>query len=161
MAKKSKEKELKIHLVKHPSAKRVVISYYRFDHPIMTDERILQIDSGFMVCLNEKDGFVDAAVSDLLKVVRRAGLWGFCNHKNETEKEIHYWIGKRALNEEVLELFAHELTHAAGYQSEKTACIFAGIARYAYNILQEEILGVKMEVKKGAKRFEIIKSQKE
>lgn len=138
-------KDLPICLVKHSSAKRIVLSFFRYDHPRMKEDKLLNMKTDFVICFNEEEGYREATVKDLLKMVRKVGLWGFCNHRNVKEKEIHYWIGKRACDDDILELFHHELIHAAGYSSERTACLFSGLAKYAYNILREDIRGEKIE----------------
>ena len=136
---KKKNKELNICPVRHKTARSLVLEYFRSDFPNLTDEQILRQDTEFTVFLNEEWEDV-AIVSDLLKAIKNKGLWGFCDHKIDVRyKEIHYWIGKKATTENVLELLSHEVAHAIGNKSEVTAQRYSGVALFAYMIMKEEV----------------------
>jgi len=131
-------KKFKLELVCHPSARRLVLSYFRFRHPRMSVSRIMALKTDF--CTRFDGEWKEARVRDLLLNVRRIGLWGYCHHVSKTHKQIHYWVGRRPDIVSVLELFAHELAHAIGYSSERTACRIAGIGALAAKIVGDDVV---------------------
>ena len=50
---KKGDTELAICLVEHSSAKRLVLSYFKDEHPRMSDERLLKQSTEFLVCFGD------------------------------------------------------------------------------------------------------------
>lgn len=126
---------VEIALVPHKTIKSLVISYFREDWPKLSDEQILEKKTDFTVVLNHP--IKNAKVKDLIKTIKKQGYWGYCQHFKKTKKykEIHYWVSKKTTNQEIIKLFAHEITHARGIDSERHACDVGEICEFAYQIL--------------------------
>ena len=82
-------------------------------------------------------------VAELIEAVKSIDIWGYCDTiTNGNEYPIiHYWVGTtgKAGNPEIMELFAHEICHAIGYESEGMAVKFGGVASFAYTSMLEEL----------------------
>lgn len=130
----------KIEFVQHPTAKSVVLGFFRHDHPRMTDERLMTADSGFQLLMG-KTWVKSAKVKELVSLVRTVGLWGYCRHLSRRHKEIHFWIGKRACREKVMEFILHEVAHAGGFSNEDSVCKIAGLGVFAYNVFETDFDG--------------------
>jgi len=125
--------------IKHKTARSIVFEYFKKDYPNLSDYQLLKVETEFKVFLNEEWEY-KATVLELLKTVKKNGIWGFCAHsKNPYYKEIHYWISKKATTEQVLELFVHETAHAIGNKSEYIAKKYAGVALFAYLIMKKNL----------------------
>ena len=135
-------KEICIQFIKHKTAKSIVVEFARYYHPRMCMENLLKQKVG--LCLDMGDGNIHSGtVGELITVVKNMGLWGFCDKITHGRKtpDIHYWVSKPTEKEriKVMELFAHEVGHAVGYNSEKMATKFGGVAGFAYMSMIEEI----------------------
>lgn len=131
--KKTKQKEkhdLKISMVRHKSAKNVVLSFYTIKFPLIVTEKEL---------LNQKiNTYIDgkkrvAHVRDVIVEAKRNSVWGFCTAyaKQKGYKEIHFWVKGTPSKEKILEFLGHELSHAVGYKNELTACKMGNIAVFS------------------------------
>jgi len=133
-------KQTKITMVLHPSSKNIVLSYFRWKYPKLTDDKILKKHTDFTIEI-EHVRHTNARVSQLLEAVEYWGLWAYCKHfRNKSEKEIHYWISEKAVKEQILEIIGHELAHAFGYTCEKTAQKVGAITAFANQIYEQDIL---------------------
>ena len=130
--------KFKITFVKHPSAKSLVLGFFRKDFPELADDEILKEETDFTLHLTETVNC--AKVSEVIHVVNKTKLWGFCKHiaKNPNHKEIHYWFDKDADKIKLVELFTHELAHAIGYKSELIAQKIGAVGAIAYQTLLEQ-----------------------
>ena len=135
--------EIKIVLVEHKTAKSVVVGYFMPEFPHSSAEQILKKKTEFNIVQNttKLHNIVKKSVTvgQLLQNIKHERAWGYCNHKTKYTKEIHYWIGKGATMNKVLELFGHELAHAFGYSNEKTAQKVGIITCLAYNMYIEDV----------------------
>ena len=129
-------KEIKVTLVKHKSAKDIVLSWVRPNHKRLSDAELMDAEVDFVLTIGDvvKD---TATTTDLLAVVRKLSCWGYCQHVNKIDKEIHYWFGKKATDLDILNFLTHEVAHAAGYASENSACKIGGIAVFAYDMMKD------------------------
>jgi len=145
--------ETRIEFVKHSTAKSVVFGFFRGDHPRMTDDRLMKHKSDFHLMIGEK-WIKNASVHDMINWTHKQGIWGYCNHKSRRHKEIHFWIGKRASRESVMEFIIHEIMHAGGFRSEKMVCKLAGLGTFAYQIFESDFdRRVSSDSKKEQKRL--------
>ena len=135
-------KEVKVEFVEHPSAKRIVLSWFRRDHPRMSERKLLSMRTEFTVLLGCRwtDG---ATVAQMISVVREVGAWAYCHHVSPRHKEVHYWFSKAADPFMVYEVILHEVAHAAGYSSEATACKIAGIGVFCLQVLTDYFGGMR------------------
>src|ERR1039457_1334168 len=85
-------KDFKIEFVRHPSAVHLVLAYFRYDHPRMRKSSLLKMETGFRVFLGKK-WVKQATVLEVIGIVKKTGVWGYCNHRSKRIKEIHYWLG--------------------------------------------------------------------
>lgn len=134
------KRETKIEFVKHPTAKSVVLGYFRHDHPRMDDDRLMAIDSEFHLFMGKK-WVKPAKVHELVSWVRTVGVWGYCNHAGRRHKEIHFWIGRRACREKVMEFILHEIFHAGGLSGENLVCKLAGLGAFAHSVFESNFDG--------------------
>jgi hypothetical protein len=132
--------ETKVEFVRHPTATSVVLGYFRHEHPRMTDERLMAATSDFHLFMGRK-WVKPARVKELISWVRQVGVWGYCNHVERRHKEIHFWIGKRACRENVLEFILHEVAHAGGFSGEQVVCRLAGLGAFAYHVFEKDFDG--------------------
>lgn len=130
-------KKTVIEFVKHPTAKSVVFGYFRPDHPKVDDIRLMEMKTDFHVLMGKRWA-KPAKVSEIMMWVRKVGIWGYCKHLSKHHKEIHYWIGKRAAKESVMEFVIHEVIHAGGYGSEELVCKLAGLGTFAYKAFEQQ-----------------------
>jgi len=129
--------ETRIEFVQHPTAKSVALGYFRGDHPRMSDDRLMQQRTDFQLLIG-KVWVKRVRVCELVKWIHVNGVWGYCHHKSKYNKEIHFWIGKRARREKVMELLLHEIMHAGGFFSEKLVCKLAVLGVFAYQIFESD-----------------------
>jgi len=137
---KTPKRETTIEFVRHPTAKSVVLGYFRHDHPRMDDKRILASNSEFHLFMGKK-WVKPAKVSELVSWIRTVGVWGYCNHVSRRHKEIHFWIGKRACRENVMEFILHEIFHAGGFSGERLVCKLAGLGTFAHSVFEKDFDG--------------------
>ena len=135
-------KEFVISFKKYRSAKQLVIAYARFDHPRMKEEKLLKTKVGLNLA-DENGKFHSGTVEELVRIVRKRGLWGFCDTISHTRQNpvMHYWISKKTLNDipKIMELFGHETGHAIGYSSETMATKFGVVSSFSYIAMKEEV----------------------
>lgn len=125
-----KEKSLKITLVHHKTAKSIVLAWCRPDHPRLSDKRILETKTELRIFLGKSIN--NAKAKDLITVVKKQKVWGFCKHLNVNEKEIHFWKSNDVNPISLFETLAHEVAHAFGYHKEKTAQKIGAAAAFTY-----------------------------
>lgn len=128
-------KDYKVEFVRHKTAKALVLSWFRVDHPRMKEEKLLKQKTDFTLTIGNEIK-ESGTVEELIKVVRSIGHWGYCMHVNKEEKEVHYWVGKKTTEYEIMNFLAHEVAHAVGYYSEKSACKIGGICAFAYEVMK-------------------------
>lgn len=143
-------KQIEIAYLKYEAPTDLVVAYFRFDHPRMKLENLLKQSTEFQLHI-EGTRFRPGTVSDVIQVVARLGVWGFCDKitNGPENPKIHYWVSEEAKKDriKVMELFAHEVAHAAGYSSENMAIKFGGICAMAYMSMMDEVYG--LDVKAG------------
>jgi hypothetical protein len=130
-----KEKNTRITFVEHPSAKSVVLGWCRTDHPRLSDKRILETKTDLRIVLGKTIN--NAKAKDLIKVVKKQKVWGYCKHLSVNEKEIHYWKDKDVNPIALFETLAHEVAHAFGYHKEKTAQKIGAAAAFTYTFFKD------------------------
>lgn len=137
-----------IALVRHYSAKELVLSYFKDTHPKLPEKKLIKCPTEFTV--NNKKR---ATINEFIKQVRKQGYWGYCQHFNNDKvyKEVHYWNRPEVPTEILVELFAHEASHASGIESEATACKYGEVARFAYLIANK--IKEKERVKNGITKY--------
>jgi hypothetical protein len=156
MPSKSKTKkpklETKIEFVRHPTAKSVIFGFFRYDHPRLSEEKLLEMKTDFHVFMGKK-WIRPARVRELIAHIKTVGVWGYHNPLSPRHKEIHFWVGKHARKEAVVEFLIHELAHAGGFKSESMVQKLAGIGAYAYHIYETDFANkiFPEEVVKGKK----------
>ena len=74
-------KSLKIEFVRHPSAHRIVVAYFRYDHPRMSLKNLLAMETEFRVFLGKR-WVKPALVSEMIAHIKEIGVWGYCNHQS-------------------------------------------------------------------------------
>ena len=134
-------RSLKIEFVRHPSARRIVISYFRYDHPRMAVGRLLAMETEFRVFLGKRR-VKSAPVLDMIACIEEIGVWGYCNHRSTRLKEIHYWVAPYANRTSVMEFVLHEVAHAGGFRGEKNALKVAGLGAFAYGVFESRFEGL-------------------
>jgi hypothetical protein len=141
MPSKSKTKKTKlttkIEFVEHPTAKSVIFGFFRYDHPRMSDEKLMNMKTDFHVFMGKK-WIKPARVCELLALIKVIGVWGYHNPLSSRHKEIHFWVGKHANKDAVVEFLVHELAHAGGFKSEELVQKIAGISAYAFHIYETD-----------------------
>jgi len=131
-------RQTNIKFIRHKKPESVVFSYFRDDHPRMSEDRLKLVKTDFQLNRNNKK--IDSCtIGELIDAVKTIERWGYCLHKSKKEKEIHYWIGKNATLEQIIELMSHEIAHSSGYRSERAATKFGGIAAFAYHIISSDL----------------------
>ncbi len=137
-------KEIVVEFEKHKSAKSICLAYARFDHPRMKEENLLKHKVGLEFKFDDGQYHI-GTVNDLIKVVRKLGMWGFCDKITNSEENpiIHFWVGSKAKKDKnkVMELFGHEVGHAIGYSSENMAIKFGAVTGLAFLAMNEEVYG--------------------
>ena len=136
---KDPTKDIKITFVEHPSARRIVLSWFQYDHPGVSSKRMLAMRTEFTVFLGKK-WEQEATVAQLLSVVEATGVWAYCKHASRKHKEIHYWFSDQADPFIKFETIMHEVSHAVGYKSEVCACKIAGIGVFCLHALKDRFL---------------------
>ena len=137
-------KDFKIELVHHESADKIVLSFFRHDHPRMGRKRLLAMETDFHVFLGKRWA-KPARVHELISHVKAVGVWGYCNHRSRRVKEIHYWVGPYASRTSVMEFVLHEVAHAGGFRTEHMACKVAGLGAMAYEVFESDFAGLLKE----------------
>lgn len=138
------KREIRIKFIKHTFPKSIVLSWFRFNHPKMPLEKLMTCKTEFRVKLSNHNIY-PSTVKEVIKAIKETGMWGYCDKitRGLNNPIIHYWISKKDLTNKikVLELFAHEMTHAFGYSSEKIALRSGAIAALSYQCMMEELYG--------------------
>lgn len=143
-------KEIRVSYIKHKTARDLVITYFRYDHPRMSVDKLLKQETEFQL---EIDGemIYPGTVKEVITVVEKSGIWAFCDKISDGKDYpiIHFWINNKARKDKikVMEIFAHETLHAVGYQSENLAVRFGGVAAFAYISMMKEVYGQNVERK--------------
>jgi len=135
-------KDINIKFISYDSAQDLVVKYFRYDYPRMGLDNLLKKTTEFELNFDGNKNF-PSTVSEVIEVVEDLGLWGFCDRltHGDTYPNIHYWVGNKAKRDKakIMELFAHEISHAVGYDSEAMAVKFGGVAAFSYMTMMEEI----------------------
>jgi len=139
-AKSAKKLETRIEFVRHPTARSVVLDFFRHEFPRTPDDKLLDKKTEVTLLMG-KSWHKGATVREIISWVQSVGIWGYCNHVSRNQKEIHFWRGKRACRTSIQEFLLHEIYHAGGYRSEKTACKLAGLGAFAYQVFENEFGG--------------------
>jgi hypothetical protein len=130
--------KLQIAMIKHRTAKDIVLSF--FDIKNKDSNKALTKKTPFTVLLGETFK-TNATIEEVIKTVKKVGVWGYCHHTEDKDyKEIHYWFGKNATPENLIETFAHEISHAIGVKNELRAQRYGKVALFAYAVLKDEKL---------------------
>jgi len=130
MSRQKTRQDLKISMVRHKSAKNVVLSFYNMKFPLIETEKEL-LNLKISTYINGKKKV--AHVRDVISEAKRNSVWGFCSAfpKQKAYKEIHFWIKGSPTKEKMLEFLGHELAHAVGYKNELTACKIGDIVKFS------------------------------
>ena len=138
--KQNQKDTLNISLVAHTTAKDIIISSFKYDYPDLTAARLIKKKILFTLHSDKPEKL--KSFNTIVSEVSKLGYYAFCIHVTKSSKEIHFWIDKKSknvTNENLLELFLHEVIHSHQIHSENVATKFAKMGAIAYTILHKEL----------------------
>lgn len=125
----TKDKEIqnlvKICFVKHRSAKSLVYSWCCLDKKTSINEIV-----NLKQFTNKKE---TGPVKKAIDIIESKKFWGF--YRKGKISEIHIWSHKSCKVKEIAGVLAHEIAHASGYLSERSAIKISTICQFALYIL--------------------------